>query len=191
MRSRTRPFPFEILSVLLCASLAVPCFARKVQAVTAPDADFSKYKTYQWLPPKVLANTGIVEDDPVIAPAIKAAVDRELTARGLTQVAEGGDLLVSAVALRSASPQLEAMIIPIGAGMSMDYTSPIATVGRYNREGTLGVNLIDTRTKKFAWAGLVTDTISNKQGAGVKKIPGAAAAMFNKYPVKKGAAVPR
>src|SRR5690348_14213973 len=145
MRSRMRRFQTALLLLFLCAAPAAPCFARKVQAVTAPDADFSKYKTYQWLPPKVLANTGIVEDDPVITPAVKAAVDRELTARGLKEVPEGGDLLVSALALRTASPQLEAVIIPIGAGMTMDYTSPIATMGRYNREGTLAVNLIDTR----------------------------------------------
>src|SRR5689334_2655872 len=160
MQSRIAPFHIGLLFLLLCGPLATPGFARKVKAVTAPDADFTRYKTYQWLPPKVLANTGIVEDDPIIASAVKAAVDRELTARGLHEVAEGGDLLVSALALRTASPQLEAVIIPIGAGMTMDYTSPIATMGRYNREGTLAVNLIDSRTKKFAWAGLVTDTIS-------------------------------
>jgi Domain of unknown function (DUF4136) len=62
---------------------------------------------------------------------------------------------------------------------------PLATTGRYNREGTLAVNLIDSHTNKSVWAGVVTENIDNKPGAGVKKISKAATALFKRYPVKK------
>jgi len=168
---------------VLCASLLHPCFAGKVKSFPGPGADFNSYKTYHWLPPKVLTSTGVVENDPAISPVVKAAVNRELTARGLKEVAEGGDLEVVTCALHSYIPQLEAFIFPVG--VPYDYPSPIATMGRYNREGTLVINLIDTRTKKSAWAGMVTESIDNKPGAGVKKIPKATENLFRKFPIKK------
>ncbi len=173
-----------ILLSILCAAICGPCFGRNVQTATGTNIDMSRYKTYQWLPPKVLTKTGVVENDPVVAPAIKAAVNRELAAKGLKEVAEGGDLLVSALALRSASPQLEAVLFPVTA-VNLDFSTPIATMGRYNHEGTLAVNLIDAKTQKFAWFGMATESIDNKPGAGVKKLPKAAAAIFKKYPGAK------
>jgi hypothetical protein len=151
-------------------------------AVTA-DVDFTRYKTYQWLPVKTLAKTGIVEDDPAVAPAIRSAVNRELSARGLTEVKGGGDLQVAAFASTTSVPQLEALIFP--GGVPLDFATPVASMGRYNREGTLAINLIDSHTKTSAWAGMITDSIDSKPGAGVKKIPKATASLFNKYPAKK------
>jgi len=158
-----------------------PCLAGKVQVYVPKDADYSKYKTYEWLPPKVLGKAGVVEGDPEFAPLIKAAVNRQLAARGLTEVPSGGDLQVSTLALAESIPQLEAVVFP---GPAMDFSTPIATMGRYNREGTLVVNLIDTRTKKSAWAGLARETLKNKPGAGKEKIDSAARRIFEKYPVK-------
>jgi hypothetical protein len=177
-----RWFP-GMLFVIFWAALVKPCVAGKVETFTGQNVDFSQYKTYQWLPPRVLAKTGIVEDDPEIAPVIKASVNRELVARGLKEVSEGGDLQVAATALAESIPQMEAVIFP--GGMALDYATPLATIGRYNREGTLVVNLIDSRTKKSAWAGLARETIDNHPGAGRDKVPKATARLFNKFPVKK------
>jgi hypothetical protein len=169
--------------LLLCAFILNPCFARKIKTQVGPNANFAAYRTYQWLPPKTLTSGGIRENDPVLAPAIKAAINRELAARGLTEVAEGGDLLVATLALTSYFPQLEAVVF--GNDINFMYGTPIATMGRYNKEGTLAVNLIDSRINKYAWAGLITDSIDNKPGSGIKKLPGAAAALFSKCPLKK------
>src|SRR5262245_26611802 len=75
--------------------------AREIKSAIGKNADFRSYKTYQWLPVRVLTDTGVVEDHPSLAPAIKAALNRELSARGLSEVAEGADLMVSAFALKS------------------------------------------------------------------------------------------
>jgi hypothetical protein len=159
--------------------LPSPCFAGKVQTWMEKGADFSQYKTYRWLPPKLLTRTGVVENDPVIAALIKDAVGRELGRKGLTEVSEGGDLEISTLALAESIPQLEALIF---TGAPPDFTSPIGTVGRYNREGTLVVNLISTRTQKSAWCGMARETLDSKPGSGRKKIGPAAAKLFKKYP---------
>jgi hypothetical protein len=166
------------------SSLLNPCLA-KLKTFVNDKIDMSTYKTYQWLPPRVLRNTGIVEDDPTVGPAIKAAVNHELKARGLMEVEQGGELLVSTGALTSYFPQLEALIFPGVIEAHETFGSPIATMGRYNREGTFAVNLIDAKSNKSAWGGLITDSIDDKPGAGLKKLPKAASRLFGKYPVKK------
>ena len=171
-----------LLLLLAAGPLAESCYAGKVRVEVQPGADFARYKTYRWLPPKVLTSSGVVENHPVLAPLIKDAINRQLAEKGLTEVAEGGDLEVSALALRESIPQLEAVVF---GGPDMMYGTPIATMGRYNHEGTLVVNLIDTRTKKSAWVGLVKETIDRGEGTGQKKLPGAAAKMFKKYPSPK------
>ena len=163
--------------------LAAPGFAGKVKTYATPGADFAGYKTYQWMPVRVLGKSGIVEDDPDISPVVKAAVNRELTARGLTEVPQGGDLQVITCALNTYMPQLEAFLFPVLPGQP--YQMQVGTMGRYNREGTFAISLIDSRTKKSAWAGMITETLDNKPGAGARKIPKATETLFKKYPVKK------
>jgi len=171
---------FQLLIVVVVLGMPAVCFAGKVDTWTAKNVDFSRLKTYQWLPPKIYGKTGIVENDSEFAPLIKDAVGRELDRRGLKEVAEGGDLQVATLALAESIPQLEAVIFP--GNVPLDFATPIATMGRYNREGTLVVNLILPGTQKSAWFGMAKETIDNKPGAGKKKIAPAAAKMFKKYP---------
>lgn len=170
-------------AAMLVALLLMPSWAEKVKIYIGKDVDFSQYKTYQWLPPRVLAKTGVVENDPEISPVIKDAVNRELTARGFREVSEGGDLQVSTAALAESIPQMEYLIFP--DRMAYNYETPLTSVGRYNRQGTLVVNLIDSRTNKSAWAGLARETIDNHPGAGKEKIGKVTARLFSKFPVKK------
>jgi hypothetical protein len=147
------------------------------------EADFSLYKTYQWLPPKIYTSTGIVEDDPVIAPLIKQAINEQLTKRGLREVSSNGDLQVATLALNSWNPQIEALVF--SAGPYVDWGTSVTTVGRYNKTGSLYLNLIDVRTNRSAWLAVVTENLVDKPSSGQKKIPGAVAKMFKQYPVTK------
>jgi len=157
-------------------------YAKKLRAEAMPGANFAQYKTFEWLPPKLLTNTGVVENHPVIGPAMRDAIGKALVSRGLTEVPQGGDLQVSAMALTASIPQLEAVVF---GGPDMMYGTPIATMGRYNRQGTLVINLIDTKTKKSAWVGMIEDTIDREEGAGRKKLPEFAAKLLKKYPNPK------
>jgi hypothetical protein len=158
--------------------------AAKVKTWPGKDADFSSYKTYSWLPIKVLTKTGVVENDDAAAPLIRNAVNRELGKVGLKEVADGGDLQVSALALSESIPQLEAVILPQGFSQ-LDYATPIGTIGRYNKKGTLVVNLIIAGTAKSAWLGMAKETIDRNPGAGLKKINKVTADLFKKYPRPK------
>lgn len=170
-----------IASVLAGGSGALA--EEKVKAITTPGVDMASYRTYEWLPPRVLTKSGVVENHPA-NPLIRAAVDRQLTARGLTEAKTAGDLQVAATALTESIPQVEAVLM--AEGNNMMYGTPIATMGRYNKEGTLVVNLIDAKTKKTAWIGLARESLPNKAQQEPdeiqKKLDSAAKKMFQKYP---------
>ena len=173
-----------VTALLALGPLCHMADAGKVRAFSGKGVDLSQYKTYQWLPTRALTNTGIVEDDPVLTPLIRDAVNRELRRLGLVEVAERADLQVATGLTKHASPQVEAVVLAAGA-QGMYYATPIATMGRYNRKGSLIVNLIDANTKTSAWAGIADEDLSDMTGAGQKKIGKAAANLFKKYPVKK------
>ncbi len=171
----------------LAALVANPCVG-KVKVQTNDKIDLSRFKTFQWYPPRVLTKAGIVENDQVVAPLIKSAVNRELTRRGLTEVESGADIQISSWALSESIPNIDALIYPGGvalpAGSMIDPAeAPIASVGRYNKEGTIVVNLIDAASKQSAWAALSTSSYSdvNKLQGTIDKAVGN---MFKKYPVK-------
>jgi hypothetical protein len=157
------------------SSLLPTCFARKLKTLAGAHATFASYRTYQWLPVKTLGKAGIVEDDSTVAPIIKAALNSEMAALGLTEVKEGADLQVAAFAATTSIPQLEAVIFP---GDCVDFETPIATMGRYNK-GTLAINLTipeprigllpsHRRHRRQAWLG--TEENPECDGSAVQQI---------------------
>jgi len=146
---------FKIVVAATALAAFSVALAGNVQAFAAPGADLSKYKTFKMLPTRVLTSSGIQENDPTYSPYILAAVRKELKAKGLTEVTENADMEVATGALARAFPQLEALIYSFAYGTDWG-TGPIATVGRYNKEGSVLVNMIDPRTKKSVWIGMAS-----------------------------------
>jgi len=92
---------------------------------------------------------------------------------------------VASAATAVSIPQIEALLYSwVADGTSNIGTAPLATLGRYNKEGTLYVNLIDPRTNRSVWLGISTRALgkpANLEG----DINKAAQAMFKKYPAIK------
>jgi hypothetical protein len=178
------------LTLLTLASLPATLSAAKVTVYPGTNIDINGYRTYQWFPPRVLTKVGVVEDHPANS-VLKEAVGRELSQRGLSEVADGADFQIQAWVLTESVPQLEAVIIAAVAvqpGTYMTLGDPITTVGRYNRQGTLYLNLIDRRSKKSAWFAMVTHSLPTgtmKPDQIRAKLDRAASDIFKKYPVKK------
>jgi hypothetical protein len=178
------------LTLFLSAGAAPQLLLGKVKVVSDPKADFSKYKTYQWFPPRVLTKTGIDEDHPAAA-VLKELVAVPLAQRHMTELADGADLQIQAWVLSQTTPQVEALIVtavPMAPGTYASIGDPIATIGRYNREGSLYLSFIDGRTKKGVWLGMATDSLPTKALSPDEirgKLNKAVNAIFKKYPVKK------
>jgi len=157
----------------------------EVKTFVSKDVDFTQYRTYQWLPTRVLTKSGIVENEPTVSPIIEAAVKQELAKIGLTEVSQGADVQISTGALTESIPQLEAVFYgPIIPGPATTWGStPTATLSRYIKQGSLLLNMIDVRTNRSAWMAIATKTLG-KPSQNEKAIHKAAAEMFKKYPQK-------
>ena len=154
--------------------------AADVKTAVAQGVDLSQYKTYVFLPSKFLTKAGVVEGDDRVQPMIAKSVKEQLAKKGFTEVSSGGDFEVVTWALSESIPQLEAVLFaPYG---TIDWgTAPISTVGRYNRHGTLAVNLIDLKTNKSIWAGMVTRAL-DKPSRLDRDVDKAASDLFKKFP---------
>jgi len=169
----------------LLISTSVPTIAGDVSTFPVKGVDLTTYRTYRLLPPKVLTKSGLHEDEPTVGPLIRGALTRELTNKGLIEVSEKADMEVASAATAVSIPQIEALLYSwVADGTSNIGTAPLATLGRYNKEGTLYVNLIDPRTNRSVWLGISTRALgkpANLEG----DINKAAQAMFKKYPAIK------
>jgi hypothetical protein len=174
--------------ILVTILLALPLLATagEVQVFPVKGVDLARFKTFKMLPTRVLTGSGVLENDPEVSPFINSALRNELTQKGLKEVAEGADLEVSAGALVVSIPQVEAIIYNFAnlPGDTSWGTSPITTIGRYNREGTLIVNLIDPAAKKSVWLGFAKRALG-KPSNRKRDIDKAARDLFKKYPAPK------
>jgi hypothetical protein len=163
-------------------------FAQKVKTVTGSGADFSRYKTYEWLPGRILTKQGIVEERPELTPLVKATVNAQMTARGFREVPKDADIQVAYFAMVDADPQLEAIlwtswVTPANASQAWGWGGSPVVLGRVNHKGILAINLIDPKPQTSLWAALCSDSVETP--AEVKrKLPKAVAKAFSKFPVK-------
>jgi hypothetical protein len=180
--------PYRILglTLLISTGLLRPIFAVKVKTQMGENAGpLSRYKTFQWLPPRVLTKVGIVENNPA-NPVLKEVIGRQLSGKGLSELPDGADLMVQAWVTTEEVPQLEAMVFI--SGPDTLYGTPIATLGRWNRQGALYINLIDRLTKKSAWSAMASDTWPSatlNPDEIRSRLNRAATDIFKKYPLKK------
>jgi len=167
--------------------LCSPLSGGDVKVYPTKGIDFSQYKTYQWMAPRIFTKAGIQDDDPIVAPMIRAAVNRELSTKGLREVASGGDLTVVSAGAGSADVQLDGFLVNYGWDMYWGYGAVGSTpLQRVNQKGTLAVVLTDSRTKKGVWAGLATEAVDKPEPEIVRKaVDKAAEKMFKKFPPKK------
>ncbi len=163
--------------VILALALVCPSLlGSKVQTFSMDGADVTSYRTYEWLPTRVMARTGLLEDDDIVGPIIKESVNRELARRGYTEVSEGGDLHVISGGFSSSSSQFEGFMGHWGFDFYLGVWTTTAVVGvtREHREGTLAVLLIDPKTEKGVWGGLATLLIERPRITGGKLDKGTA-----------------
>jgi hypothetical protein len=171
-----------LILFLFVAIGAVSANAQKVQVKANPNVNLSQFKTYVWAEGKSSPN-------PIIHQTIIEAVDRAMTAKGLTKVENGADITVAAFAATDTElyisqpswmPTLNSIITGIAVGSS---SWPVT-------KGMLVVDLADARTKDAFWRGTATDTLEHGPTGSVvkdarsveKKINKAVDKMFKKYP---------
>ena len=172
---------------LLC--LGVAAFAQQVQFDYDRSANFSAYKTYQWVDyQRVAVGDQLLDQD------IKRAVDEQLAGKGLRRVESGGDLLVGYQTRISEEKQFDAFGSGFGGG-PLGWGGPgwgnlgdIHGTTSTIENGTLTVGLFDPATKQLVWRGSASKTLDIKKDPdkNYRNLEKAMAKLFKNYPPGAG-----
>ncbi|MFY2762746.1 DUF4136 domain-containing protein [Arenimonas sp. MALMAid1274] len=184
--------PLRCLLLLLAVTLA-GCVSRPVISTdTDPQADFGAYRSFGFYSPLA------IEPDGYATPAsglMKAAVRRELEARGYVYEEGTPDLLVNINAYMN--ERTDVVSIPeirhsiyysyrANAYFASPYWTERTSVNNYT-EGTLNIDLVDARRKALAWEGMAVGRVARmKPGQRAERINATVAEIFAQYPHRAG-----
>jgi hypothetical protein len=113
-----------------------------------PDADFDRYRTFGWIDQSTMENRKqSMHMNPLVESRIQRAVNRGLSARGLTPDAENPDLLL----VYHVGVQNITEIRRTGYGWR--YGGDNVRADQF-QEGTFMLDMVDARTRRMVWRGI-------------------------------------
>jgi hypothetical protein len=167
---------------------AAPAVAQKIETGYDKAADFSRYKTYAWIP-RVTPAT-----NPVLSAIISNNIDYELKQKGLRKVDANPDLLVKSYGgaedVTGGFAAIDPSHIATGGdpmpGADMWAGSLPPTPVPQIMEGSITVDLVDARQKHVVWRATAKGKMDyDKRSKLLEQANKAVAAMFKKYPPAK------
>jgi len=161
--------------------------AQKVKVEFDKNVDFAKFKTYAWDP------TPQPNNKPLLAIAIKAAVNEELVTRGLKEVQSNPDIYVQIYGGTDSDASISYSDLFYGSGGIAPFDQsflvwggvPGAVTTVVVHKGQLIVDVIDAGQKKLVWRGQAQEKLSEKRQKALEQVNAAVEKMFAQYPVKK------
>jgi len=179
-------FPFATVVVCLVI-LTAGCSSIDVYYDVDKDADFTSYKTYDWMPPPEPSpddRDAAEPDDSTNTELIRSLVDAQLVAKGLEREPDNPDLLV----MHHGGSENRIDVGGFGYAYGGSYSGwQGAGIGIYSYHGgTLIVDLVDARTGQLAWRGSAQGTLVSGTTRQAKKvIVEAIEKLFEAYPPEK------
>jgi hypothetical protein len=181
-------------------ALAATAVAQKldIKAERDPKADFTTIKTYAFLPPAPIVtnvapgakgNPNLTQE--VLGPHIAAAVERELTERGLVKAPEDS-ADVHVVYFGAITTGLSQTYLGEYYGYVTGWGSPIPpglapnTENTAYQKGTIVVDIVQRAAKRGIWHGSVQTRIEQvrKLEDRIKRINEAMDRVFERFPIK-------
>jgi hypothetical protein len=162
--------------------LAIPLFVIALTAAVfgdhvAVDYDhgtkFSQVKTYSWS--KVQTANSIWDT------RVKDAVDKQLAAKGWTQVPSCGDVALVVVEKTSIHQQYDTFYDGFGGRRFGGFGESTTSVDNY-KVGTLVVSMFNDHSKQLIWRGTSSSDLSGNPEKNAKKLDKDVQKMFKKFP---------
>jgi hypothetical protein len=158
---------------LFVIALSAALFADRVTVDYDHGVNFSQVKTYSWS--KVQTSNTIWDG------RVKNAIDRELAAKGWTQVPSGGEVALVAVVKNSVQQEYETFYNGFGGWRWGGLGETITAVENYE-VGTLVVSMYDVKSKHLIWRGTASSDISGNPDKNAKKLDQDVQKMFKHFP---------
>jgi len=145
------------LGVAFTALLAAGCASMRVGTYVSRGTDFSRYQTYAWAPADALPiGDARLEHNPMFMDYLQGAVERGLRRHDLLLVPGSAhpDLLV-----HFHGSVRQVFDVAAASGGHEQGVSEDLQVVDYD-EGTLVVDMVDTRTHQLVWRGWAIDSLN-------------------------------
>jgi Domain of unknown function (DUF4136) len=152
--------------------------------------NFGNYRTYSW--------AKVQTTDPFLDARVKGAINRELAAKGWTEVPSGGNVALVAVQMTRTRREVntsydgfgggfgDGFYGGFGGGFGDGFGESTTTVQHYE-VGTLVVSMFDAHSKNLIWRGVSTDALSHNPKKNTKNLDKEVAKMFQHFPPKAAA----
>jgi hypothetical protein len=160
-----------------------------------PGVDFNQYKTFGYFP---TLSTDKEQYQSLVSNFLKVAVAQELVVRGLDHDEENPDLRVNFYI--NTQDKIKTRSVPT-AGSYYDYRDPFydpwggyggmgggyeTRVDQYT-EGTLNIDVVDSKTNKLVWEGSIVGRLTEKDVRNMEKtVDEAVAAVMVDFPILGG-----
>jgi hypothetical protein len=158
---------------LFAIVLATAAFADHVKVDYDHGANFNQVKTYSWS--KVKTANSIWDN------RVKDAIDKELAAKGWTQVPSGGNVALVAIEKTSVHQQYDTFYDGFGGRRFGGFGDSTTTVDNY-KVGTLMVSMFDGQSKQLMWRGTSSSDLSGNPEKNTKKLDKDVQKMFKAFP---------
>ena len=150
----------KAICLLLCMGLISACSTiQGVEYDYNEEADFSRYKTYDWMPVPTKAKM-----DELVVERVKKAVTAELGARGLKKDSQNPDFLIAGHLGKEDKVEIEDWGYGYYGPRRVHRGSVRAGGGistYHYEEGTLILDFVDAGSKKLVWRGSAKARVQN------------------------------
>src|ERR1700756_3874285 len=182
---------FVLIALVLLTFGAVGVAAQDIRYDFDKDQDFSKYKTYKWVPIK-----GADQPDQLTAKQITAAFDAALAKKGLTKTdSDSADLYIGYQTAIGTEKQYTSYNTGWGYGPGWGggwYGAGMSSTTTYGSTSTvyvgqLDLSMYDPATKQLVWRGVASKTLDPKAKPEKKEknIGKAVKKLLKNYPPKQ------
>jgi Domain of unknown function (DUF4136) len=179
--------PVEILGAhmnrttvfLALTCVLFPVAAQKVRVDYDHSCNFSRYRTYRWVPaPEGQFLNQLMQE------RVKAFIEEALAARQLKRVESGEDLRVSYQTTLTQQDQYTTFTNGFGPdswGFGWGSSISVTTVQPILL-GTLVIDMTDARQKRLVFQGVSTATLSSRPARNTRRFASGVRKIFDKYP---------
>ncbi len=176
----------KTLNVLLiaCAALMFDCSSVDVTTDYDKDVNFARYKTFAWMATNASREDSgqpTLMNSALTRKRIRAAIEREFAAKGLTLKPKGPDMYITFHSAVKDKVDVERYGYRYGRWGQV--WAVRTDLYRY-KEGAIVVDLIDATTRDLVWRGIAKDIIDSDDTPD-EIVNESVQALFKEYPPKK------
>ena len=144
---------YAIIAALTAIIFMTGCSTVQVETDYNREVDFSKYKSYRWIPHVKGTEDNPLMNDPLIEGHVKSAVNAEMATKGFTKIEEGHPDFLMAYYFTARNR------VDVTHYYGYWYSHP--NVYQY-KEGTLIIDIVDRVDKQLIWRGWATGVLEDR-----------------------------